>query len=66
METATMKMTMNLKDKKSQLSSFDKDIEKSKGGFVDMNKYIGEMYRPKDYPELNGKEPDWVASECKL
>ncbi|KAK0394001.1 hypothetical protein QR680_000520 [Steinernema hermaphroditum] len=48
------------------ISETVQDIEKSKGGFVDMNKYIGEMYRPKDYPELNGKEPDWVASECKL
>lgn len=24
------------------------------------------MYRPEDYPELNGKEPDWVASEREM
>ncbi|VDK44536.1 unnamed protein product [Anisakis simplex] len=39
------------------------DIDKNKDGFVDLEEYIGDMYRPEDYPELNGKEPDWVASE---
>lgn len=24
------------------------------------------MYRPEDYPELNGKEPEWVASERQM
>lgn len=24
------------------------------------------MYRPDDYPELKGKEPDWVASEREM
>ena len=24
------------------------------------------MYRPDDYPELDGKEPDWVASEREM
>lgn len=24
------------------------------------------MYRPSDYPELDGKEPDWVASEREM
>ncbi|KAK6044818.1 hypothetical protein COOONC_17677 [Cooperia oncophora] len=24
------------------------------------------MYRPDDYPELNGKEPDWVQSEREM
>uniref|UniRef100_A0A914HVY5 Reticulocalbin-3 n=1 Tax=Globodera rostochiensis TaxID=31243 RepID=A0A914HVY5_GLORO len=39
------------------------DIDKDKDGFVDMAEYIGDMYRPDDYPELNGKEPEWVQSE---
>ena len=30
---------------------------------MDLNEYIGDMYRKDDYPELNGKEPDWVQSE---
>ncbi len=24
------------------------------------------MYRPEDYPELEGKEPEWVASEREM
>lgn len=28
--------------------------------------FLGDMYRPEDYPELNGKEPDWVASEREM
>lgn len=39
------------------------DIDKNKDGYVDAEEYIGDMYRPEDYPELNGKEPDWVQSE---
>ncbi|MFH4981793.1 hypothetical protein AB6A40_008502 [Gnathostoma spinigerum] len=39
------------------------DIDKNKDGFVDIDEYIGDMYRPEDYPELKGKEPEWVASE---
>ncbi|GMT36798.1 hypothetical protein PFISCL1PPCAC_28095 [Pristionchus fissidentatus] len=42
------------------------DIDKNKDGFVDLEEYIGDMYRPTDYPELNGKEPDWVASEREM
>ncbi|KHN83833.1 Calumenin-A [Toxocara canis] len=42
------------------------DIDKNKDGFVDLEEYIGDMYRPEDYPELNGKEPDWVASEREM
>uniref|UniRef100_A0A0N5C535 Reticulocalbin-3 n=1 Tax=Strongyloides papillosus TaxID=174720 RepID=A0A0N5C535_STREA len=42
------------------------DIDKNKDGFVDLNEYIGDMYRPEDYPELNGKEPEWVESEREL
>ena len=42
------------------------DIDKNKDGSVDLEEYIGDMYRPEDYPELNGKEPDWVASEREM
>lgn len=56
------------------------DIDKNKDGVVDLEEYIGDMYRPEDYPELNGKvrypslfsyfngfqEPDWVASEREM
>ncbi|KAK6058658.1 EF hand [Cooperia oncophora] len=42
------------------------DIDKNKDGFVDLDEYIGDMYRPDDYPELNGKEPDWVQSEREM
>lgn len=35
-------------------------------GVVDLEEYIGDMYRPSDYPELNGKEPDWVQSEREM
>jgi Ca2+-binding EF-hand superfamily protein len=42
------------------------DIDKDKDGFVSLDEYIGDMYRPEDYPELNGKEPDWVASEREM
>lgn len=42
------------------------DIDKNKDGFVDLEEYIGDMYRPEDYPELNGKEPDWVGSEREM
>ncbi|CEF60283.1 EF-hand domain and EF-hand domain pair-containing protein [Strongyloides ratti] len=42
------------------------DIDKNKDGFVDINEYISDMYRPEDYPELNGKEPEWVESEREL
>ncbi|VDD92067.1 unnamed protein product [Enterobius vermicularis] len=42
------------------------DIDKNKDGFVDLDEYIGDMYRPDDYPELKGKEPDWVASEREM
>uniref|UniRef100_A0A0N4ZHH0 Reticulocalbin-3 n=1 Tax=Parastrongyloides trichosuri TaxID=131310 RepID=A0A0N4ZHH0_PARTI len=42
------------------------DIDKNKDGFVDITEYIGDMYRPEDYPELNGKEPEWVESEREL
>jgi Ca2+-binding EF-hand superfamily protein len=42
------------------------DIDKNKDGFVDLEEYIGDMYRPADYPELNGKEPDWVESEREM
>ena len=42
------------------------DIDKNKDGHVDLEEYIGDMYRPADYPELNGKEPDWVASEREM
>uniref|UniRef100_A0A0K0DTP3 Reticulocalbin-3 n=1 Tax=Strongyloides stercoralis TaxID=6248 RepID=A0A0K0DTP3_STRER len=42
------------------------DIDKNKDGFVDLNEYISDMYRPEDYPELNGKEPEWVESEREL
>lgn len=39
------------------------DIDKSKDGKVSLDEYIGDMYRPEDYPELEGKEPEWVESE---
>jgi len=39
------------------------DIDKNGDGTVDLDEYIGDMYRPEDYPELAGKEPDWVESE---
>ncbi|CAD5217013.1 unnamed protein product [Bursaphelenchus okinawaensis] len=39
------------------------DIDKNKDGAVDLEEYINDMYRPNDYPELNGKEPEWVQSE---
>lgn len=42
------------------------DIDKNKDGVVDLEEYISDMYRPSDYPELNGKEPDWVASEREM
>ncbi|MCP9266328.1 Calumenin-A [Dirofilaria immitis] len=42
------------------------DIDKNKDGYVDLDEYIGDMYRPEDYPELNGKEPEWVASEREM
>lgn len=42
------------------------DIDKNKDGVVDLEEYIGDMYRPSDYPELNGKEPDWVQSEREM
>ncbi|KAI1725696.1 EF-hand domain pair domain-containing protein [Ditylenchus destructor] len=42
------------------------DIDKNKDGSVDLDEYIGDMYRPDDYPELNGKEPDWVNSEREM
>uniref|UniRef100_A0A914PZS2 Reticulocalbin-3 n=1 Tax=Panagrolaimus davidi TaxID=227884 RepID=A0A914PZS2_9BILA len=42
------------------------DIDKDKDGFVSLEEYIGDMYRPEDYPELNGKEPDWVGSEREM
>ncbi|MDG6100208.1 hypothetical protein EXU34_22375 [Alteromonas sp. ZYF713] len=42
------------------------DIDKNKDGSVDLDEYIGDMYRPDDYPELNGKEPDWVQSEREM
>ncbi|CAI5454079.1 unnamed protein product [Caenorhabditis angaria] len=42
------------------------DIDKNKDGVVDLEEYIGDMYRPEDYPELNGKEPDWVQSEREM
>ena len=42
------------------------DIDKNKDGFVDMDEYIGDMYRPEDYPELNGNEPEWVESEREM
>ncbi|CAI4225636.1 unnamed protein product [Auanema sp. JU1783] len=42
------------------------DIDKNKDGSVDLEEYIGDMYRPEDYPELNGKEPDWVQSEREM
>ncbi|KAK6109946.1 EF-hand domain pair family protein [Brugia pahangi] len=42
------------------------DIDKNKDGFVDLDEYIGDMYRPEDYPELDGKEPEWVASERQM
>lgn len=42
------------------------DIDKDKDGFVDMAEYIGDMYRPDDYPELQGKEPEWVESEREM
>jgi len=42
------------------------DIDKDKDGFVSLEEYIGDMYRPDDYPELAGKEPDWVASEREM
>uniref|UniRef100_A0A915CR78 Reticulocalbin-3 n=1 Tax=Ditylenchus dipsaci TaxID=166011 RepID=A0A915CR78_9BILA len=45
------------------------DIDKDKDGFVDLNEYIGDMYRPDDYPELQGrfrKEPEWVESEREM
>ncbi|KAI1732195.1 enoyl-CoA hydratase/isomerase domain-containing protein [Ditylenchus destructor] len=42
------------------------DIDKNKDGSVDLEEYIGDMYRPDDYPELNGKEPEWVNSEREM
>lgn len=33
---------------------------------MDLQEYIGDMYRPNDYPELNGKEPEWVESEREM
>lgn len=42
------------------------DIDKNKDGFVDLEEYIGDMYRPADYPELEGKEPEWVESEREM
>uniref|UniRef100_A0A915NFV9 Reticulocalbin-3 n=1 Tax=Meloidogyne floridensis TaxID=298350 RepID=A0A915NFV9_9BILA len=42
------------------------DIDKDKDGFVDLEEYIGDMYRPADYPELEGKEPEWVESEREM
>lgn len=42
------------------------DIDKNGDGVVTMDEYIGDMYRPDDYPELEGKEPDWVASEREM
>ncbi|KAI6240121.1 Calumenin-A [Aphelenchoides fujianensis] len=39
------------------------DIDKDKDGFISLEEYIGDMYRPADYPELNGKEPEWVQAE---
>jgi len=42
------------------------DIDKDKDGFVSLEEYIGDMYRPADYPELNGKEPEWVAAEREM
>jgi len=42
------------------------DIDKDKDGFVSQEEYINDMYRPADYPELNGKEPEWVASEREM
>jgi len=31
-----------------------------------LEEYIGDMYRPADYPELEGKEPEWVESEREM
>uniref|UniRef100_A0AC35U519 EF hand n=1 Tax=Rhabditophanes sp. KR3021 TaxID=114890 RepID=A0AC35U519_9BILA len=42
------------------------DIDKNKDGVIEISEYIGDMYRPDDYPELNGKEPEWVESEREL
>ncbi|VDN06190.1 unnamed protein product [Thelazia callipaeda] len=50
------------------------DIDKDKNGYVELDEYIGkfmnaytcDMYRPEDYPELSGKEPEWVASERQM
>ncbi|KAI6188436.1 Calumenin-A [Aphelenchoides besseyi] len=39
------------------------DIDKDKDGFISLDEYIGDMYRPADYPELKGKEPEWVQAE---
>lgn len=42
------------------------DIDKDKDGYVDIEEYIADMYRPSDYPELQGREPEWVASEREM
>ncbi|KAL3095049.1 hypothetical protein niasHT_023025 [Heterodera trifolii] len=42
------------------------DIDKDKDGFVDTAEYTCDMYRPDDYPELKGKEPEWVESEREM
>lgn len=33
---------------------------------MNLDEYIGDMYRPSDYPELNGKEPEWVQAEREM
>jgi hypothetical protein len=43
------------------------DIDKDADGFVTLEEYINDMYRPKDYPDLApGTEPDWVKSEREM
>ena len=43
------------------------DIDKDKDGFVTLDEYISDMYRPTDYPDLPaGTEPDWVKSEREM
>ncbi|VDO94197.1 unnamed protein product, partial [Soboliphyme baturini] len=38
------------------------DMDKNGDGFVDLEEYINDLYRPQDYPDQK-TEPDWVASE---
>lgn len=42
------------------------DIDKNGDGFVSLEEYIGDMYRPEDHPDQKGEEPDWVKSEREM